>query len=452
MWSNGSVGTSEHNGTWEQSATDSHEEWRDIDRKLRVIAKKRSALDAVEAQLLREADRVEIWLEYGCVSLMQYMERVLGYGPKAAQDRIRVAEALEELPGLSQALARDDLKFTAIRELTRVATPRTEHAWRDQAIGKSLREVECMVSGRQKGDLPTDPPDPDLRLRKLTLEVTPATYALVRQAQQRLETEHGMRLSDDQLAAGMARATLEGGTPTEAPTRATFQIAITQCERCRQGWQTAAGKQIAIQKSAMERAECDAQRIGSLDAKHPERAVQDVPPSVRRLVWARDQGRCQVPGCRSSRHLEVHHIVFRSHGGDHSPERLVLLCDGHHTALHEGKLTITGTAPDKLEFVWTIDPHAGTSPPGAVESAPSMAHVGPKVAPPEPATTGPSSEPSNSELSVMRADVKQALVTLGFKPSQATDAIDDALGNLGPEPNLDELLREALRRCPKGRG
>ena len=67
---------------WGQAATESVAEWKDIDRKLRLIARKRSALDAAEAGLLRDADRVAIWQEFGCVSILDYMERVLGYGPQ----------------------------------------------------------------------------------------------------------------------------------------------------------------------------------------------------------------------------------------------------------------------------------------------------------------------------------------------------------------------------------
>ena len=99
----------------------------------------------------------------------------------------------------------------------------------------------------------------------------------------------------------------------------------------------------ALDPADLARAECDAQRIGS-DAE-PGRAVQDVPPRIQRFVRRRDGGRCCVPGCRASRHLELHHVVPREAGGGHGPENLTLLCDGHHRALHEGKLTITGKAP-----------------------------------------------------------------------------------------------------------
>ncbi len=77
-----------------------------------------------------------------------------------------VALALEDLPELAEALAMGELSYSAIRELTRVATPMTDHEWRDDARGKNLREIEQRISGRKKGDRPTDPADPDLRLAR----------------------------------------------------------------------------------------------------------------------------------------------------------------------------------------------------------------------------------------------------------------------------------------------
>src|SRR3954447_11878808 len=91
--------------SWPIASADNPKHWRQIDRKLRVIAKKRSALDATEAQLLVEADALEIWGEFGYVSIYEYMERVLGDGPKAAHDRLRVARELDELPALAESLA-----------------------------------------------------------------------------------------------------------------------------------------------------------------------------------------------------------------------------------------------------------------------------------------------------------------------------------------------------------
>src|SRR4029079_4538850 len=92
------------------------------------------------------------------------------------------------------------------------------------------------------------------------------------------------------------------------------------------------------------RALCDAQHIGSIDGAAPERAYQDIPPSVVRFVWRREGGRCRVDGCRSARGIEIHHIVHRVDGGTHEPSNLSLLCSSCHAAHHRGALSITGTA------------------------------------------------------------------------------------------------------------
>src|SRR2546421_12293572 len=83
--------------------------WKEIDRHLQRIARRRAALDADELRWLREAVREEIWLELGMVSMTEYLEHRLGYGPRAAQDRVRVALALEELPVLTEALTEGEL-------------------------------------------------------------------------------------------------------------------------------------------------------------------------------------------------------------------------------------------------------------------------------------------------------------------------------------------------------
>jgi hypothetical protein len=61
-----------------------------------------------------------------------------------------------------------------------------------------------------------------------------------------------------------------------------------------------------------------------------------------------------VPGCRSARNLDVHHIVHQAHGGTHELSNIALCCAGHHRALHAGLLEITGLAPYGLKFRWLV--------------------------------------------------------------------------------------------------
>jgi len=67
-------------------------------------APRRAALDTDEARWLREAEAIQIWRRLGMASALDYMERVLGYGPRVARDRLRVARALGTLPQLAAAL------------------------------------------------------------------------------------------------------------------------------------------------------------------------------------------------------------------------------------------------------------------------------------------------------------------------------------------------------------
>jgi hypothetical protein len=397
-----------------------------IDRELATIAKRRSELDAEEARCLREAERVQIWRHFGFPTLLAYLEDRLGYGPRTAMDRLRVARALGELPALEQALATGELTYSAVREVTRVAIATTEREWIDEVRGKSMREVEEAVRGRTRGSKPTDPADPDLMPRRISFELLPATYAVLRQTQTALADEHGGRLDDDQLISTLCRRALE---PAGAePSAARYQIAVTVCRNCERGWQDGGGASIEIDAAAIEVASCDARHIGALDAAHPERAMQDVSPTTRRLVWQRDHGRCQVPGCRSARNLDIHHICRRADGGSHEPSNLTLLCSACHDALHRGLLSITGSAPD---LTFTRHPSNGVAA--------------------KQAETAPSSETRSSRMSlaVNRTQVRDALTALGFRRAEAITATDTAIAHVGSDASFEVLLREALRACPK---
>jgi hypothetical protein len=413
-------------------------DWREIDRELRAIAKLRGPIDAREAVLLCSASRHEIWRNLGKASFFEYLEEVLGYTPKCARERVRVALALDTMPALAEALAKGELHYSAVRELTRVATAETEAAWRETARGKNVRQIEELVSVHAPGDRPSDPPRPDLKPQTVRFEVQPSTLARLRQVQQILADELGGQLDDDALVAALCDAVLDGGKAEH--TRARHQIMTTICEVCSQGWQQGGGRRVAVTATDVAIAECDAQRIGS--DRGPGRAAQDVTPRVRRLVEHRDDGQCKVPGCRAARHTDVHHIVPRSRGGSHEADNLTTLCSGHHRALHEGALVITGPAPD-FTVSWTTTPdvapvatpHVGhdarTNAVPAPITMPEMPHVGQR---------------SRYDLVVMKTEAIQAMTQLGFQKSTSRMLVEGALDAASHDITLEHLIRDALQR------
>ncbi len=55
---------------------------------------------------------------------------------------------------------------------------------------------------------------------------------------------------------------------------------------------------------------------------------------------------CQMPGCRSTRHLHGHHIVHRENGGHSGLDNAVLVCGSCHRLLHEGGFQLEAIGPN----------------------------------------------------------------------------------------------------------
>jgi hypothetical protein len=87
-----------------------------------------------------------------------------------------------------------------------------------------------------------------------------------------------------------------------------------------------------------------------------ERIDPDRIPTERQIL-ERDEYRCQAPGCTARRHLEVHHIVFRSRRGTDDRGNLITLCHAHHHhAVHRETLRVTGRAPHTLTWEFAGGP------------------------------------------------------------------------------------------------
>ena len=75
--------------------------------------------------------------------------------------------------------------------------------------------------------------------------------------------------------------------------------------------------------------------------------------NTKAMVLNRDNYICQCcKGKHKDRKLEVHHIVFRSHGGSDEESNLITLCHTCHKALHSGKIhpKLNGKAKGNLKY------------------------------------------------------------------------------------------------------
>src|SRR5213083_2371884 len=126
----------------------------ELDRLGDQIAELSAHLEAATAQLLdliREFDARGGW-NTGFRSCAAWLSWRVGFAPGAAREHVRVARALGPLPRLSHALARGELSYAKVRELTRVATPETEEQLLAVGRAGAAAHVERIVRGWRRMD------------------------------------------------------------------------------------------------------------------------------------------------------------------------------------------------------------------------------------------------------------------------------------------------------------
>ena len=133
--------------------------------------------------------------------------------------------------------------------------------------------------------------------------------------------------------------------------RVNTRIIAHRCPDCEKRWAETLGGRFELTRESRERLECDHEEVAGDDAAGtPGHVTRSIPPATRRRVLVRDGGHCMVPGCRNHRYLDLHHILPRSRGGDHSPSNLVTVCSTHHELLHRDVVQVIRNEDGSLSW------------------------------------------------------------------------------------------------------
>jgi len=73
---------------------------------------------------------------------------------RKTRELLRIARALEELPLIDDAFSEGKISWSAVREISRVATKETEREWLELSLKSSMRKIEQAVSRAKHGDRP----------------------------------------------------------------------------------------------------------------------------------------------------------------------------------------------------------------------------------------------------------------------------------------------------------
>jgi hypothetical protein len=169
---------------------------------------------------------------------------------------------------------------------------------------------------------------------------------------------HAERMGDA-LVALARRALRSGDLPTVRGSAAQVRVTIDWFALCAErGARGVAGGELPfagpITPETARRLACDAGVVRLLT--DPARLPLDVgqeqrcaTTAIRRSLELRDM-HCVFTGCTMpSAWCDVHHVIHWAHGGPTSCENGALLCERHHTAVHEGGFTV---ARDPGTAVW----------------------------------------------------------------------------------------------------
>jgi hypothetical protein len=306
-----------------------------------------------------------------------------------AREHVRVARALRRMPTVAAAFRAGRLSYSKVREVTRVVDVVDEARLCDLALTGTAAQLAIMISafrsaeGRRIGQQPKrqvsvverddgmveirarlpkeeaavvvaamdtardqfGPPPVKPEERSETAAATPGytrADALVDVARAFLNTAPQDRSGEDRHlvvvhvdADLLTDSPVVGLDPKDVPA-GTSRTRGAVCQLDGVG---------AIEPATAARMACDATLLGAITRSHGEvlhvgRTRRLVSRAQRRALTIRDR-MCRYPGCAQTRHLDAHHVIPWAAGGPTDLDNLILLCRFHHTAVHEGGITIT---------------------------------------------------------------------------------------------------------------
>ncbi|WNV76963.1 HNH endonuclease signature motif containing protein [Geodermatophilus sp. DSM 44513] len=340
---------------------------------------------AVLTQAVRAVDRREAHRRDGALSVKGWLVGSVRLAPAEATAIVTTGRRLEQLPAVAAAFAAGEVTATHARVITEAITPRRVAT--ATAAGIDLAETDQILAELARRTTPGDTAkgvarwragiDPDGALadaadvrRSFSMatgldgrvhlrgELDPVGGEYLRTAlAARMNGDrpagdargHAERQGDALVA--IARDALDGGSlPAVRGERPHVRVTIDWQALCAaRGAPGVAGGELGwagpITPETARRLACDAavaRVITGPDGLPLDvgRAQRTATTAIRRAVETRD-GHCVFTGCDAlPQWCDVHHLVHWAHGGPTSCDNGALLCERHHTAVHEGGFTI----------------------------------------------------------------------------------------------------------------
>lgn len=326
-------------------------------------------------KLLAEFERRGGHVGVGIASCAHWLSWRCGMSLNAAREKVRVAQAIEHLPKISDAMRRGVLSYCKVRAITRVATPDNEGWFLTVAEAGTVHHVEKVVQTYRRF-AQTDELDADneRHVERYLRSYVDCDGMVVIKA--RLAPEQGAQFMNALRAACTVLRDAERDSretcpvpdvPLDPPAARNADAVALMAESFlsgNQGGGAGADRALvtihvdepvlhdeshegrceiedhsSIPPESARRVLCDASVLRVVEDANGTpmdvgRKTRVVPTPLRRALELRDK-QCQYPGCTNARFVDAHHIEHWVDGGETSLANLVLLCRRHHRFVHE---------------------------------------------------------------------------------------------------------------------
>lgn len=290
---------------------------------------------------LREVEHRRLFSKFGMSSLFDYAIKRLGYSEDQAFRRISAMRLLKELPALETKIETGALTLTHLAK-AQTLFRQEKKAGVNRSIEQKLSvltKIENQSKRTAEKILEQESPLTNFNLElqsnsglnsNLSSHSNPSFYS---KAPLRLEQfgevlQRKLKRILDLQAQKMPSANLEKVIDEMADLALEKWDPILKAERSVKRKQNARRSAERSQKTPTERSEKERVSVTQNDAVIPApvkvKFSRYIPAAVRHFVFMRDRGQCQ--NCRSSRLVQVDHIIAFAKGGTNEPENLRLLC------------------------------------------------------------------------------------------------------------------------------
>jgi hypothetical protein len=344
-------------------------------------------LNALLTRVVGAADRRQVQRADGMLTMKSWLTGHCRMSGAEAAGLVRAGRRLDELPELAAAYADGRVSAAHVQVVTAAVTPARVAAAAEAGIDTATTDRVLTEAARALG-----PEDTGRAVRRWVAGVDPdgllddaaglpRTLRLAASSGGRVylsghldpvggETVHaaleavmnGHRPADDRRTHAerqgdalveLCRQALAGGQlPDVRGERPQIRVDIDLLALCAERGTAELPFAGPITAETARRLACDASVLRIITG--PDglpldvgRAQRTASAAIRRAVIARD-GHCVFAGCTApAAWCDVHHVVHWAHGGPTSCENGALLCERHHTAVHEGGFRVArepGTA------------------------------------------------------------------------------------------------------------